>query len=80
MFIVLPIGRTKRVTLESILRFSSRHRNVTGKVAELDDVPNPVITALIKIQIKQILIKLSFAYLKTTIVKFKRIFASYYKI
>lgn len=29
------MGRTKRVILLSILLFSSRHRNVTGNVAEL---------------------------------------------
>lgn len=45
MFMVLPTGRTNLVTLESILRFSSKHLKVTGKVAELDDVPKPVITA-----------------------------------
>ena len=36
MLIVAPTGKTKRVTLESILRFSSRHRKVTGNVAELN--------------------------------------------
>jgi hypothetical protein len=47
MFIVLPTGKTNLVTLESIFRFSSKHLNVTGNVAELDEVPNPVITAFI---------------------------------
>lgn len=45
MFIVLPTGSTNLVTRESILRFSSKHRNVTGRVAELDDVPKPVMIA-----------------------------------
>lgn len=35
MLIVAPTGSTKRVTLESIFRFSSRHLKVTGSVAEL---------------------------------------------
>lgn len=35
MLIVAPTGNTKRVTLESIFKFSSRHLNVTGRVAEL---------------------------------------------
>ena len=35
ILIVAPMGRTKRVILLSILLFSSRHRNVTGNVAEL---------------------------------------------
>lgn len=42
---VLPTGKTNLVTRESIFKFSSRHRNVTGNVAELDEVPNPVIIA-----------------------------------
>ena len=36
MLIVAPTGKTKRVTLESILRFSSMHLKVTGNVAELN--------------------------------------------
>ena len=36
MFIVEPTGKTNLVTLESIFKFSSKHLNVTGKVAELD--------------------------------------------
>ena len=40
MFIVAPTGNTNRVTLESILRFSSRHLNVTGNVAELKNSRN----------------------------------------
>ena len=35
ILMVAPMGRTKRVILLSILLLSSRHRNVTGNVAEL---------------------------------------------
>ena len=35
ILIVAPIGKTKRVTLGSMSRFSSRLRNVIGSVAEL---------------------------------------------
>lgn len=35
MLMVAPTGRTKRVTLLSMPRFSSKHRNVTGKVPAL---------------------------------------------
>lgn len=35
MLMVAPMGMTKRVTLMSILFFSSRHWKVTGKVPEL---------------------------------------------
>lgn len=35
MLIVAPTGRTKRVTLLSMPRLSSKHRNVTGKVPAL---------------------------------------------
>lgn len=45
ILIVLPTGSTNRVTRESIFKFSSKHRNVTGRVADDEDVPNPVITA-----------------------------------
>ncbi len=35
MLMVAPTGRTKRVTLLSMPRFSSKHRNVTGRVPAL---------------------------------------------
>ena len=35
MLIVAPIGKTKRVTRQSIPLFSSKHRNVIGSVAAL---------------------------------------------
>ena len=35
MLIVLPIGKTNLVILESMPTFSSKHLNVTGSVAEL---------------------------------------------
>ncbi len=35
MLIVAPTGSMKRVTRRSIFKFSSRHRNVTGRVAAL---------------------------------------------
>jgi hypothetical protein len=45
IFIVAPTGKTNLVTLESILRFSSKHLNVTGKVAELNTV-RPFVTSV----------------------------------
>lgn len=36
MLMVAPTGSTKRVTLLSTLLFSSKHLNVTGRVAELE--------------------------------------------
>ena len=40
MLMVAPTGRTKRVIRLSTCRFSSRHWNVTGNVAELMEEPN----------------------------------------
>lgn len=37
MLIVAPTGSTKRVTLLSIPRFSSRQRKVTGRVPALEE-------------------------------------------
>lgn len=42
MLMVAPTGRTKRVTLLSMPRFSSKHRNVTGKVPALRRKKNQV--------------------------------------
>ena len=38
ILIVAPIGKTNLVILESIPRFSSRHLNVNGSVAELKNL------------------------------------------
>ena len=42
MLMVAPIGRTKRAIFGSTPFFSSRALIVTGRVAELDAVPNAV--------------------------------------
>ena len=45
MLMVAPIGNTNLVTLLSIPIFSSKQRNVIGKVAALEAVPRAVIQA-----------------------------------
>lgn len=45
MLIVAPIGRTNLDILGSTLFFSSRQFMVTGRVAELEAVPQAVVSA-----------------------------------
>ena len=45
MFIVAPMGRTNLDILGSTLFFSSRQFMVTGRVAELEAVPQAVVSA-----------------------------------
>ena len=46
MLIVAPMGRTNLDILGSTLFFSSRQFMVTGRVAELEAVPQAVVSAL----------------------------------
>ena len=45
MLMVAPMGRTNLEILGSTPFFSSRHFMVTGRVAELDEVPQAVMMA-----------------------------------
>ena len=63
MLTVAPIGRTSLATLGSTPFFSSRQWKVTGSVAELEEVPQAVIRAWLRLamnlhrQFKQRVIK-----------------------
>ena len=49
MLTVAPIGRTSLATLGSTPFFSSRQWKVTGSVAELEEVPQAVIRAWLRL-------------------------------